>query len=126
VRFARWDPAEGRFVPWAGSVARNLALDHLRRTRSATETLGVHADTLSDDAALDALEAIETAALIDDILCELGARGDAQAQKVLTATQELVERGHDATHAAIADWARVSVSTVRRAVLRIRVVFQEV
>ena len=125
IRFVRWDPDKGEFPAWAATVAKNLAVNYLRRDHDALAVLGDDAEALADDAAIDAIVAVDDAALIDSVFDRLTARRDTQAQKVLAAVCDLVGAGHAPTHAAVAVAAGVSESTVRRALTRIRAVAVE-
>jgi RNA polymerase sigma-70 factor (ECF subfamily) len=125
VRFGRWSPDKGEFPAWAATVARNLAVDYLRRDKDALAALGEDAQAVGDDAAVDAIVAVDDADLIDSLFRRLTARGDTQAQRVLAAIRDLVGTGKPNTHQAVAAAAGVSESTVRRALIRIRAVALE-
>jgi RNA polymerase sigma factor (sigma-70 family) len=119
-RFARWEPRRGTFSRWASAVARNLAIDYARRQDRAEVVLGERTDDIADQGSIDAIAAIDDASLVEWLFDHLRRNRDTQAQKVLTAIRDQAYSGQPTTHAAVAARAHVSVSTVRRAVIRIR------
>ncbi len=119
-RFARWDPTRGAFSTWAAVVAGNLAIDYLRRQDRAELVLGERIDDIADQRSIDAIAAIDDASLILWLFDHLRRNRDTQAQKVLTAIRDQADSAEPTTHSAVAARAGVSVSTVRRALIRIR------
>jgi RNA polymerase sigma-70 factor (ECF subfamily) len=47
----RFDPERGAALPWLSRIVRNLAIDQLRRERSAAEDISDHIETLAAPAA---------------------------------------------------------------------------
>lgn len=123
-RFASWDPEKGSFTSWAVTVARNLARDALRRHQRALAE--VEDDSLAADAAtISAIDAIDNADLIESLFVVLVETEDTHAQRVLAAIRDLDQTALPVTHEAIAGRTGSSISTVRRALVRIRVVLRD-
>lgn len=124
IRFQRWNPDKGTFPAWAATVARNLAVDCVRRNKDAALALGEEVWSSSGDADY-VLATVDDDDLIDSVIDRLMARRDTQALKVLAVIRDLVEAGQRPTHPAVATAAHVSESTVRRALGRIRAAVRE-
>lgn len=87
---ASYSPAMGSVATWLRSIARNVALDHLRSARRRPEDLDDRSDAHTADA-LDVGAAIDTARKVASARAALASLPDAQREAVTS----LYLDGHD-------------------------------
>ena len=112
---SEYDAGRGRVMTWLVTIARNRALDELRRTARAALVPGIDLDQLPDEAPEESYGPAEARALA---AC-LDALPDGQRRSVQLAyldglTQDEIARALRAPLGTVKSWVRRGLSALRR------------